>query len=518
MYEKERPMTIPGADSTAPPRDPRRWWVLAVLCLSLFVVVLDNTVLNVAIPSLVRALQLSTGQVQWVVDAYSLVFAGLLLTAGSLSDRFGRRRALLAGLVLFGLGSGLASMAGSAGELIATRGLMGVGGALLMPGTLSILVTVFDADERAKAIGIWAGVSALGMACGPVVGGLLVTHYWWGAVFLVNVPVVAVAVVAVLTLVPESRSGRRARPDLVGAGLSTAGMVALVQAVISAPEHGWGSPRVCASLVAAAALLGSFVAWERRRPAPMLDLALFRNPRLVGTSAVGVLISFALAGAVFLLTQHLQLVLGLSPLGAGLRTAPFALAVVVTAPVSGAVASRVGAGRTVGLGLAAIAGGLATMGLVAELDSYPPLLAGIAAVGMGCGLAMAPASAALMSALPHDDAGVGSALNDTLQELGSALGVAVLGTMLAASYRAGIPATAPAAARRSLGAALDVSAAAGPSGAALARSARAAFDTAMRHGLLMGAAVVLLGAFLSVRAVGAPTRRGAVRARADAAA
>jgi EmrB/QacA subfamily drug resistance transporter len=485
--------------SAAPPppqRDPRRWWILAVLCASLFVVTLDNTVLNVAIPSLVRDLGLTSGQTQWTVDAYSLVFAGLLLTAGSLSDRYGRRRGLLLGLVLFGAGSGLAAFSHSVTDLVVLRGVMGVGGAFLMPGTLSILMHAFDADERAKAIGIWGGVSALGVAAGPVLGGLLVTHFWWGSVFLVNVPVAALAAVATLMLVPESRDPSGRRPDVIGALTSTTGTVALVWAVISAPDHGWSSTPVLRALVIAVVALGAFLTWQLRTTAPMLDLALFRSRRFAGASTVGTLLMFGLAGATFMITQYLQFVLGYSALGAGLRTAPVALAVGVTAPISDRIARRLGDGRTVALGLLLVAGGLAVVGLLAAHSTYWAVLTGLMGVGAGLGTAMAPASAALMGSMPGDRAGVASALNDTVQELGGAFGVAVLGTVVTATYRGALPAGTPEAARRSLGEALATVQSQGAAGTGLAQAARGAFEIGMRHGLFVGAGVALLGALI----------------------
>jgi EmrB/QacA subfamily drug resistance transporter len=469
-------------------RDPRRWWILAVLCLSLFIATLDNTVLNVAIPHLVHDLGLSTGQTQWVVDAYSLVFAGLLLTAGSLSDRYGRRKSLLLGLVTFGAASAAAAFTDSATALAICRGLMGIGGAFLMPGTLSILVQVFDDEERPKAIGLWGGCSALGVAAGPVLGGLLVTHFWWGSVFLINVPVVALAVVGVVALVPESRNLRAGRPDLPGALLATTAMVALVWAVISAPEHGWFSARVLAAVGIAVVALVAFLGWERATSSPMLDLALLRNRLFAGASSVGVLLMFALAGTTFMLTQYLQLVLGYGPLEAGIRTVPAALAVALTAPISPQLAKAVGEGVGVAIGLLMVAAGLTTTGLLASTHSYWPVLLGAVLLGGGMGTAMAPASSALMRSLPRDHAGVGSALNDTVQELGAAFGVAVLGTVLAAVYRGHVPVAAPAAARESLAAAL------GLGDAGLARAARAAFDAGMERGLLVGAGFAAAGA------------------------
>ncbi len=488
----------PDHPHTDPALNPRRWWILAVLCASLFIATLDNTVLNVALPHLVHELALSAADTQWVVDGYSLAFAGLLLTAGALSDRFGRKRGLLLGLALFGAASMAAAFAGSASGLIACRGLMGVGGAFLMPGTLSILVQVFDDTERPKAIGIWGGVSALGVAAGPVLGGLLVDHFWWGSVFLINAPVVVLAFLAALVLVPESRNPRAQRPDLLGAGLATAGIVAAVWAVIGASENGWTSARTLSAFTVAVAALACFAGWERRTATPMLDLGLLRNRRFAGAGTVGVLLLFALAGTTFLLTQYMQLVLGFSPLTAGLGTIPVAVAIGLTAPVAPQLARTAGEGVAVTAGLLLLAAGLGAMALLAGCQTYWPVLAGGLLVGAGLGTAMAPASAALMASLPRESAGVGSALNDTLQELGAAFGVAVLGTVSAAVYRTHVPADAPATARSSLAGAL----ATGDPGTAAA--ARVAFDTAMTHGLLTGAVAALLAAAVSWRLLRTP--------------
>jgi EmrB/QacA subfamily drug resistance transporter len=456
-------------------RHPRRWWILAVLCVSLFMVTLDNTVLNVAIPSLIRELGVSTSQVQWVVDAYSLVFAGLLLTAGGLSDRFGRRRGVLIGLVLFGLGSAAAAFAASGAELIVTRGLMGVGGAFLMPGTLSILVQVFEPDERPKAIGVWGGISGLGIASGPVVGGVLVEHFWWGSVFLVNAPIALLALVAVCVLVPESRNANAAKPDVVGAVLSTVGMVAAVWAVINAPGHGWTSSAVLMPAATAIVVLGSFAYWEARCAHPLLDLSLLRNRRFLGASSVGTLLMFALAGATFVITQFLQLVLGYSPLQAGLRTVPVAVAITVAAPLSPRVAQRLGNGPAIAIGMVLVAVGLGACGAAASSEAYWPVLVALICAGLGIGTAMAPASSVLMSSFPRERAGLASALNDTVQELGAALGVAVLGSILATGYKGGLLLDAP---------------------------ARSAFESAMGRGLLLGAGIALAAAAVALFALG----------------
>src|SRR2546422_5796606 len=315
----------------------RRWWILAVLCLSLLVIGIDSTVLNVALPTLVRSLHATNSQLQWIVDAYVLVFASLLLTTGSLSDRFGRRSALAWGLVIFGAASVASAFAGTANVLTATRALMGIGGALIMPSTLSILTNVFPPEERGRAIGIWAGVSGLGIAIGPVVGGALLGHFWWGSVFLVNVPVVLVGLIAGRLVVPNSKDPSSPMVDPIGAMLSVIGLVALVYGIIEVPSHGWGSGRILAAFAMAVVVIGAFVAWELHTDHPMLKIQFFRNPRFTAASVGIMLVFFALFGSFFFITQELQFILGYTPLQAGLRLAPVALGMAVAAPTAGRV-------------------------------------------------------------------------------------------------------------------------------------------------------------------------------------
>ncbi len=323
-------MTAPAAPRSdlAPHGHPQRWLILGVICLAQLTVLLDNTVLNVAIPSLTTELDASTADVQWMINAYSLVQAGLLLTAGSSADRYGRKKMLVVGLALFGVGSLVAGLAQSSGQLIAARAGMGVGGALLLTTTLAVVVQIFDDTERVKAIGIWSTVSSLGFAAGPLFGGFVLDHFWWGAIFLINIPVALIALAAVVRLVPESKSGQGERPDLLGALLSTIGMTAVVFAIISGPEHGWTSGRVLLTAFVGAAVVAGFVLWELHIPHPMLDMHFFRNQKFVGAVAGAILVAFGMGGSLFLLTQHLQFVLGYGPLEAGLRTAPMALTVV----------------------------------------------------------------------------------------------------------------------------------------------------------------------------------------------
>jgi EmrB/QacA subfamily drug resistance transporter len=338
----------------------RRWWALAVLCLSLMVIGIDNTVLNVAIPSLISDLGATTSQLQWIVDGYTLVFAGLLLTAGSVGDRFGRKGALAVGLAIFTVGSAASALAGSATTLVFTRATMGVGAALIMPATLSLLTNIFlDPKERGRAIGVWAAVAGASAGIGPVIGGALLEHFSWGSVFLVNVPVGIAALIAGRYFLPKSRDPHAARLDPVGALLSILGLVALLWAFIEAPVQGWGSTQVVAGFTIGVAVLALFVVWELRCDHPMLDVRLFENRRFSAANSAITLVFFAMFGAGFLITQYLQTVLGYSALEAGVRMLPQAALLLVVAPLSPRLAERFGTKLVVGSGLVLTAAGFA---------------------------------------------------------------------------------------------------------------------------------------------------------------
>ncbi len=504
--------------------DPRRWWILAILSLSLLVISLDNTILNVALPSIEESLGASSSQLQWIVDSYILVFAGLLLTAGSLGDRFGRKRSLVLGLVVFGAGSALSALASSSSELIASRALMGVGGAFIMPTTLSILTHVFPPSERPKAIGIWAAVMGLGVAIGPVAGGWLLEHFDWTSVFLVNLPIVVVGIAGALAIIPESRNPEEAKLDPVGAGLSIAGLAAVVWAIIEAPEQGWTHPLVLAVAGAGVLLLGAFARWELHNPAPMLDVRLFRNGAFAGASAAIGLVSFALFGSIFFLTQYLQGVLGYTALEAGIRTLPVAVGLILAAPLSQKLAQRFGARPVVTAGLTIVGAALATMSLIDIGSGYGLVGLSMALLGIGMGATMAPATESIMTALPREHAGVGSAMNDTTRMVGGSFGVAILGSLLSSGYGDGmdattadLPAGTAAAASDSLGATAGLAAKlGGESGSALLDAGRAAFVSSMGDVVLVAAGVALAGAAIAFTAIPAERARslGAEPARA----
>ncbi|WP_369390403.1 MFS transporter [Streptomyces sp. CG1] len=422
----------------SPQGHPQRWLILGVICLAQLTVLLDNTVLNVAIPSLTRELHAATSDIQWMINAYSLVQSGLLLTAGSAADRYGRKKMLVAGLALFGIGSLVAGLAGSTGQLIAARAGMGIGGALLLTTTLAVAMQIFTPEEQPKAIGIWSAVAALGFAGGPLIGGVVLNHFWWGAIFLINIPVAALGLVAVVALVPESKNPQGDRPDVLGAVLSTIGMASLVYAIISGPRYGWTSAHVLVSVPVAVLVLGAFAWWESRVADPMLDVHFFRNQRFIGAVSGAVLITFGMGGALFLLTQHLQFVLGYGPLEAGLRTAPLALTVVVLnfSGLSAKWSGRLGTPVSIALGMVLMSCGLLA---IAELDSggYAGTLLGLLLIGAGCAIANPAMAHAIMSAIPPEKAGVGAGINGTLAEFGNGLGVAVLGAVLSSSVASG---------------------------------------------------------------------------------
>ncbi|MBO2448909.1 MFS transporter [Actinomadura barringtoniae] len=488
------PSPAPGSPATdADARDPRRWWILGVLCLSLLVVVIDNTVLNVAIPKLITDLHASSSDIQWILDAYMLVFAGLLLTAGSLSDRFGRRKGLIIGLIMFGGASVPAVLADSPGQLIAARALMGVGGAFLMPGTLSILTTVFDDKERKKAIAIWSSVLMLGALGGPVFGGFLLQHFWWGSVFLINVPIAALGVLAALLIIPESR-GPATRPDLVGAVLSTAGMTAMVWAVISVARDGWESRSVLLGFAVAVVALVAFAVWERRCPEPMLPMKLFRDRNFSGASLSIVLLSFSAGGLMLALTQYLQFVLGYSPMKTGLAFMPLIVTAMAFNGIGVAVDKKLGARLTLAIGLGLLAAGFGILATLSPGDGYPWLVFALVIMGAGSGTAGPAAYGTLLGALPPERAGVGSAVNDTVQQVGQALSVAIMGSVLTAAYSSSMPDSVTGPAHHSIGEALAIAAA--KHDLALAQTAKDAFVDALSVtsivGLFGGIAAVIV--------------------------
>ena len=476
----------------------RRWWTLLTLCLSLTVISIDNTILNVALPSIVESVGASQSQLQWIIDSYTIVFACLLLTMGALGDRWGRRTLLAIGLLVFGTCSALASTAGSANVLILFRGLMGIGGAMIFPSTLSILTNTFEGPERAKAIGVWAGVAGLGVAIGPLAGGFLLNHFWWGSVFLINVPICLAAVVLGRFLVPPSKSNEQGHGlDPVGAGLSIVALVGILYGIIEVPDKGWADPSVIGALIVGIAFLGAFIWWETHTKDPMLDVRLFRNPRFSAASATITLNYFALFGSTFLIVQYFQFVLGYSPLKAGVMTAPVAIGLMLASTVAHRFVARFGTTKVVVAGLSISTTVLLLYGVEALVSSVAGgmIIRGIFGIGMG--LTVPPATESIMGALPKDRAGVGSAVNDTTRQTGGALGVAVIGSVFAWRYHAGLggleglPTTATDAAHDSIGKALGVAGQLPVEQATkLLDVANTAYFSGLRTGVWLGAAIL----------------------------
>lgn len=432
-----------GYDGIDPTVYARRWQTLAVLCASLVIIIVGNTVLNVALPTLQKPLTegglgASNTQVQWIVDAYGLVFAGLLFTAAALGDRFGRKGALQVGLVIFGLGSFFGAIADTSGALIASRGVMGVGAALVMPSTLSILTNVFPSRERPKAIAIWAGISGGGAAIGPMASGFLLEHFWWGSVFLVNLPIITAALVAGYILVPKSKDSGRTPLDPLGALLSVAGLGTLIYAIIEGPHHGWISGASALWFGLATVFLVTFGIWEWRNQHPMLDLHLFTDRRFAVSSGGITLVFFAMFGVLFMIAQYLQGVLGYSPLGAAVRMLPFSFVIVAIAPQTPKLVDKLGANTVATAGLGLVALGMTGTAFFGVGTSYLQLAVTVAVLASGMALTMTPMTTQLMASVPRNRAGMGSATNDTTRELGGALGVAVLGSLITSKYTSGV--------------------------------------------------------------------------------
>ena len=485
----------------------RRWLILALLGTSLMIVIVGNTALNVALPTLSRELNASSSQLQWIVDGYSLVFAGLLFTAGALGDRFGRKGALQLGLVTFLAGSLFAAFTPEAWATIAGRVVMGIGAAFIMPATLSILTNVFSPAERPKAIAIWAAVSFGGAAFGPVISGFLLEHFWWGSVFLVNVPIIAIALVAGFILLPKSRDPQQGRLDPLGALLSIAGLSALVYAIIEAPNFGWGTSKTMLWFGLALVLIGLFLWWERRVVQPMLDLTLFKDRRFSVASGGIALVYFAMFGTFFLMAQYFQAVHGYSAFQAGLMQVPFALTVILVAPRSPQLIVRFGANRVVAGGLACVALAQLGMSLVDVATPYIVILLVMILMSAGMANIVSPMTTSIMSAVPLRKAGVGSAMNDTTRELGGALGVAVLGSVAASRFSSRLEpslATLPEGLRddaaRSVSAAVRAgNAIGGDLGTAYANAARHAFMSGSHTASVLAAFVALLASVIVYR-------------------
>lgn len=478
--------------STTSGGHPRRWWILSALCLILFVVMVDNTIANVAIPSIASDLDASATQLQWIVNGYSLTLAALLIVAGSLSDRYGRKKGLLGGLALFALGSLIGTLAPTADVLVLARVLMGIGGAFLLPGTLGTLVRTFNDQDRPRAIGIWAAASAAALGMGPVIGGLLLDHFTWHSVFLVNVPVALVAAISLGVLLDESSDGTSRQVDVAGAMLLALTITALVWSISAASQAEATSWTVVLSSALAFTAGTIFVMWERRHPAPILNLGLARNARFRAAVLGGVLTSLGMGGSLFVLTQNLQFLRGYSPLQAGIQLLPMAAGVfLVSSFLSARVLRNLGLGRGIALGVTIEGFGLALLGF-APLDNAWVMTVGLALVGSGAGITGPLVSNALISSIPPAQANTGSGVNGTLQEIGSGLGVATFAMATTLFFSQNVPDSLRSAASQSFLAAMNT---AGSPDAV--DSVQRSFASATSISLVLGAGAVLAGGILT---------------------
>lgn len=496
----------------------RPWITLGVLCVTILVISIDNTILNVALPTIVRTLHATSSQLQWVVDAYAVTFAGLLLTVGSLGDRFGRKWVFLAGLVVFGSGSALAAWSGSPDRLTIARTVMGVGAAALMPSTLSILVNVFpEENDKRRVIGIWSGAAGVGVAAGPILGGLLLSRFWWGSVFLINVPICLLGAIPTVLLVPNSRNPTGRKADPVGACLSIVALGLLLWGIIEATNLGWTSPTILGSLAAAAVTILVFVIWELRSNSPMLPVHFFADRRFSAAVSALALVIFALLGMFFLVTQYLQFSLGYSPFATGIRIGPIAVTLLLVAPLSVLLAHRFGTKPVVAVGLALVAVGLVLLSRTTTATTYFDDLPALLLLAAGAGLVMAPCTESVMGSVPLSDAGVGSATNDTAMQIGGALGVAVLGTFLNSRYQDhmrsaisnhAVPHSIEQVILGSIGGALGVSQhVPGHFGSELADLARQSFISGMDLALLLAAGVIVIASLVVVTSLPSRQRR-----------
>ena len=485
--------------------------ILVSLLLAAFVINLDTTIVNVALPTLVRDLHASNSQLQWVVDAYNLVFAALLLASGSLSDRIGRKGMLLAGLGVFGLASVAGGLTATPGQLIVARCFMGLGAAIVFPATLSLISNVFtERGERARAIGLWGATAGMAIALGPIVGGWLLEHFSWSSIFFAMAPVAALGAALVAWSVPRSRDPLAPKVDRLGFLLSTAAMALLIYTIIEAPDHGWGSARSIAGFAVCALLGAGFIAWELRTRNPMLDLSLFRNPRFTAASGSVTVAFFSLFGFIFLMTQYFQFIKRYTPLSTGVHLLPVAISVGVASVLGTKLAVRFGTKLIVAGGLLAVTGFYVWVATASATTRYSTIAIQMVIYGIGMGFTSAPATEAIMGVVPKAKAGVGSAVNDATRLLGGTLGVAIIGSVYASVYAsrltsalpARLPASVTSAAHESVGAALELAGRLGAGGhtqlaGALHSAASGAFIDGLSAGCLVAAGVALAGAIMA---------------------
>ncbi|MFI7408865.1 DHA2 family efflux MFS transporter permease subunit [Streptomyces sp. NPDC049627] len=501
--------------------DPRRWWALAALVASMLTLGFDTTILNVALPTMAADLGATTGEQQWMADAYVVVFAALMLPAGLLGDRFGRRLMLITGLGIFLAGSVVGALSGEVNAVIAARALMGVGAALVTPLALSVVPTLFGPEERTKAVGIVSAASALGLPLGPIIGGWLLNHFWWGSVFLVNVPMAAVGILACVFLLPETRDPSSPKVDALSTALTATGLGALVYAIIEAPTRGWGDALVLGMLGAAVLLIAALVLRERRVERPMLDMTLLAHRGFLFNTIAATLVTFVLTGLLFVLPPYLQAVLGHDALGTGVRLLPMMGGLLVASRLAPQVVTRFGARAAVSAGLVVLAFA-GVLGSRTTVDSgYGFVALWLSVTGLGFGLSLIPAMNGGLSALPRDRAGSGSGLLMTMRQVGGAIGIALLGSLLAAAFRdrldvAGLPGRAADTAGESVVAAHLVAERAGS--AQLAASANSAYVHGMGVVLLVCGIAALVSALLAAAFLPATPRPTGTSATPDMAA
>jgi EmrB/QacA subfamily drug resistance transporter len=483
-----------------------RWWMLGVTCLSVIVVSLDLTILNIALPSISAALHAGTGDLQWLVDAYSLVFAGVMLPAGMIGDRLGRKRLLLGGLAVFLAASVWCALSVSAGELIAARAVLGLGAGIVFPLSIAVVSAAFGDDDRPTAIGIVTAAVALALPLGPVLGGLLLQHFSWHSVFWINVPAAGLTLTAGAFLMPESRNRSAPPLDVPGALLSTGAVTCLVWGFIDGPEHGWTAASTWGLLAGSAVLLAAFLIRQRRSANPVIDPVLFRDRRFSWGTFATVAVSVALYGTMFVLPQYFQSVVGDGPAGAGLRLLPMMGGLLVAGGAAGQVVRTAGTRLTVAAGLALLAGGLVVLSQVRLATGYPVVAAGLTLCGLGVGASIAAAMDAVMAAAGGDEAGVGASLNSALRNAGGAIAIAVLGGVLSAGYSqalgpalAALPARYSAVARASVTQAMQVASRLPSGGPPLRIAAGAAFLHGVSIVMLSCAGIAVLAAITSLR-------------------
>ncbi len=502
-----------------PPLGLKRQIALGVMCMTLLIVSLDATILNIALPALVRGLNASNIQLEWIVDSYAVVSAGLLIFAGSLGDRVGHKLMLVVGLVIFTCGSLGSALSPSVDVLIFSRSVMGIGAACIMPATLSIITSLFRRQsERALAIGIWSGTEGIGIALGPIAGGWLLAHYWWGSVFLINVPIGMLAAVLAAIMIPNYKSEKKISSDWAGVILSVSGISLFLWGIIEAPLSGWTSPSVMIPSLGGLIIIALFVMWEFKTKEPMVKMNLFKKSRFSVAMISEALIIFVLMGLLFLMTQYLQFSLGFTPFSAGLRILPVAVVLGVIAPISTLVDKVIGTKITVAIAMLTIAVGCYMLSDVSVTSTYHQVLIGLLVVGFGAGMAFPPATESVMGALKPESVGVGSATNSSALQLGGALGVGVVGTALTSRYQSDIlkmlsghnvPTKALTVIKGSLGGALQVAhIVGGNSGKLLAVGAKISFISGMDLGLKIGGFVAVISAitvilFLPARGVNA---------------